>query len=431
MTVQMNRWRTLAPASLVLLLLSGGAWAQTPTCSGASVPNWTVTARPTAPPFGTLGYNLTTGYCETYTGAGWLPQGSVATGYFGSGADGAVTIASGTTTLTRPMFYQSLTLSGTGKLAVANFPVFVLGTCDITQAGASAINADGAGVFSSASGSTGGATNNDGSNYTLPPRFLNGSTPGAGGNGSTSAGSNAGNSGGQTEPGNGGSGGVGGAGGAAGANAGGTGATAQTNSNAVSPLYLPSPDAALVYYTRNTGLNVIYPGMYAGGGGGGAGDGTNAGGGGGASGEPGGHLDLACGALNRGPSTAASAISARPGASGPGASASAGNAAGGGGAGGAGGGVVYLFLGQLLGSTATNAVDVSGGAGANGGNGLGTGNGGLAGTGGYSGSYQIHVFSTGTLTSSGFNTVAGSAPTAPSGTTGGIGGTGGALKVNL
>ena len=57
---------------------------------------------------------------------------------FGTGADGNVTISSGTTTLTRDMLYNNLTLSGTGKINTAGFKIFVSGTLDISAAGAQA-----------------------------------------------------------------------------------------------------------------------------------------------------------------------------------------------------------------------------------------------------------------------------------------------------
>jgi hypothetical protein len=55
-------------------------------------------------------------------------------GSFGSdGNDGAVTISSGTTTLTRDMFYTTLTISSGATLKTAGFRVFVQDT--LTNAG--------------------------------------------------------------------------------------------------------------------------------------------------------------------------------------------------------------------------------------------------------------------------------------------------------
>src|SRR3990167_10676965 len=44
---------------------------------------------------------------------------------FGDGSDDDVVISSGTTTLTRDMFYKNLTISGTGILNTASFRVYV------------------------------------------------------------------------------------------------------------------------------------------------------------------------------------------------------------------------------------------------------------------------------------------------------------------
>ena len=69
---------------------------------------------------------------------------------WGDGADGVVSISSGTTTLTRPMQYSTLTISGTGALATASYPVSCSVECDLSNAPAGAIsfapNAGGAGT---------------------------------------------------------------------------------------------------------------------------------------------------------------------------------------------------------------------------------------------------------------------------------------------
>jgi hypothetical protein len=84
--------------------------------------------------------------------------------WFGAGSDGNVTISSGTTTLTRDMYYNNLTLSGTGKLHPNGFRIFVAGTLDLTAAGANAIAMNGSnapGVLSASgflTGSSPGAT---------------------------------------------------------------------------------------------------------------------------------------------------------------------------------------------------------------------------------------------------------------------------------
>lgn len=51
--------------------------------------------------------------------------------YFGDGSDSDVTISSGTTTLSTDMFYNNLTLSGTGILNPNGYKVFVKGKLTI------------------------------------------------------------------------------------------------------------------------------------------------------------------------------------------------------------------------------------------------------------------------------------------------------------
>lgn len=45
--------------------------------------------------------------------------------FFGDGYDGDVSISSGTTILTRDMYYNNLTISGTGKINVNGWRIFV------------------------------------------------------------------------------------------------------------------------------------------------------------------------------------------------------------------------------------------------------------------------------------------------------------------
>lgn len=105
--------------------------------------------------------------------------------FFGDGSDGDVTIASGTTTLTRDMFYRNLTISGTGALACNGFRLFVQEKLDLTAAPSGAIRGDGGG---GAAGNTsnGGAAGSVVSNGTLG----GGGVGTAGGNGATSAAGN-------------------------------------------------------------------------------------------------------------------------------------------------------------------------------------------------------------------------------------------------
>jgi hypothetical protein len=56
-------------------------------------------------------------------------------GIFGDGSDGDVVISGGTTTLTRTMYYDDLTIESDGVLATAGFPVYVKGVCQIDAGG--------------------------------------------------------------------------------------------------------------------------------------------------------------------------------------------------------------------------------------------------------------------------------------------------------
>src|SRR5271165_649755 len=96
----------------------------------------------------------------------------------GDGADGNVTISSGVTTLTRDMFYNNLTISGSGQLYTANFKVWVKGILDLTAAGVGAINNNGL-TGGNASGATGGTAPTTVAAGTLGAN----SNGGAGGNG--------------------------------------------------------------------------------------------------------------------------------------------------------------------------------------------------------------------------------------------------------
>src|SRR5271166_78869 len=82
-------------------------------------------------------------------------QTQVLEGY-GDGSDGNLTVSSGITTLTRDMFWNNLTISGTGQINMAGYRIFVAGILDISAAGAGAIFANGGNGGNSAS-QTGGA----------------------------------------------------------------------------------------------------------------------------------------------------------------------------------------------------------------------------------------------------------------------------------
>jgi len=347
--------------------------------------------------------------------------------FFGDGSDGNVTISSGTTTLTRDMYYNDLTISGTGQLNTAGFRVFVAGTLDITAAPAYAIYA-GNQLAASRSGSN-AVSNLGGSSGTN--QISNGTTVGNGGGSATNGASGTTGAGAQPSSAStalqsvGGVSGAGGAGGAGGSAGGASrAATAQTNPADIRRL---STELASFYGTSFTRIN---GGSCGPGGSSGGGDGTGSGGGGGGGGAGGGVLFVAAATISRGGSTAASAISAAGGNGGNGASGTGGtNRGGGGGGAGGGGGFLYLIYRILTGSTATNCLDATGGNGGAGGNGVGTGGGGNGG--GSGGGGRIDVYDIGAGTQSITNTTAAVAGNAASGATGGAALTATAQHVNL
>jgi len=326
--------------------------------------------------------------------------------FFGDGSDGNVTISSGTTTPTRTMYYKSLTINGTGKLDLSNgFPVFVSEVLDLTSAPAEAITAPGA-AGNNATGATGGTGGSAGVTN-ITPRQLGGRTGSAGGTGVGTVGVAA-----QVVAYQLGDGGGGGAGG--GGTSGAGGAAAAGVSQNVTP-----PKNTFGQFNRFTS-GVLAQVWVSGGGSGasGAGDGTNSGGGGGGSGSGAGCCWVNARIINRGVSTTAAAIRALGGAGGAGGVPAAGNCGGGGGGGaGAGGWIVLRYL-HLIGFTATNMLDATGGAGGGGGSKTGTGNTGNGGNGGSGGTITLVDLGTNTTT-----VTTGSAGSAGAGQNGGAGGT--------
>ena len=72
------------------------------------------------------------------------PTQTLAFRSLGDGGDGNVVITSGVTTLVRDMYYNNLTISGTGQIYTNGHRVFVKGILDLTNAQAGAINFNGA-----------------------------------------------------------------------------------------------------------------------------------------------------------------------------------------------------------------------------------------------------------------------------------------------
>jgi hypothetical protein len=372
---------------------------------------------------GTIGFG-TSGQALITAGSGAAPAwGNVASPYsaaplFGTGADGAVTISSGTTTLSRDMHYTNLTLSGSGKLNANGWRIYVSGTLDISAAGAQAIYNNATAYGSANSGQTGGANNG------LPPSATV-NFPSASGNGGAGSISGAGTAGSNGSSYNVMAGLGSGAGSAGGGGSGGAGGTITRNVYAIPQNTVPW----LPQYFNYFGGNPLVMNNSAGGGGGGQGDGTNAGGGGGGGGMCGGNLVLNVRIIARGSNSTASILQALGASGQKGANGLAGNANGGGGGGGGGGGVVQIICETLTGSSISNAIDVSAGSGGGGGNGSGSGLGAPGAASGYGGVVNLIALSTPSYTQfTGTTTATGSAA---SGSTGGAGGTATASRTAL
>lgn len=344
---------------------------------------------------------------------------------FGTGADGALTCSSGTTTLTHDGHYTTITPSGTCKINTAGYNLYASVLLDISNAGAQAIyNAAAAG--NNATGATGASGVGSSQPATTTSLAIAAGTAAGGATGTTGAGAAGSASAGLN--GAGGNGLAGAAGGTSGANAGGAGGAAGGLSLAGNAVLRIAPVG--MSFVANGGR--IVAGQNGAGGGSGGGDGSNAGGGGGGAGQGGLHVYIAAAVLARGSNSTAGIIQAIGGAGGNGGNGAGGNAAGGGGGSAGAGGFVQLIVGGITGSTITNAIDVSGGKAGNGGNAVGTGGGGLIVAGGNGGGVMIGVLNPASFTNTLVgNSVTGSAGTAPSGITGGTGGVGAVARANL
>lgn len=316
--------------------------------------------------------------------------------YFGDGSDGDVTLptaGTGITTLTKPMFYNNLTIPAGTSLRTNGWPVLVKDTLNVSATDRAPaiypyeINAGGAGGTPTAGAL--GATTAPG---------LNGSSfgGGAGGAGATTAAVGASGSGGTAysnslgaSGGGGGTGGRASGGGAGIGNAGGSGgsAAAGTPTWSISGS-IPLPLQPISRVTSTTQTFPTIAGGGAGGGGGGSND-TNAAGGGGGGGAGGKFVIVWARTIVRGPGTAIPCVSARGGDGGAGGNANPSAGVGGGGAGGGGGGGGFIVFGYLnaTGTPVAGFLDASGGLGGNGGDGrlLTVSNYGLGGQGGQGG----------------------------------------------
>ena len=345
----------------------------------------------------------------------------------GDGGDGNLTISSGTTTLVRDMFYNNLTINGTGSIYTNGYRIFVKGILDLSNAPIGAINFNG-GNGGNASGSVAGTSTSG-----VPNGSIGGSLAGgAGGAGSTGVGT----AGGASVAGyNGGVSNSSGAGGTNGTNAG-AAAAAGAGSTAVLRVRRWA-----VNFLR--GVTLVLSGSSGRGAGSGGGDGTNLSGAGGAGGNGGGTVAIYANIVVRSASTASGAIQANGGNGGNGGNGSVGVVGGGGGGSGGGGGWVYLAYNYLMGPQVTNFITTDGGMGGSGGNGFGTINpvlsGGSGGLGGYGGRITLFDIHTQTgLEYLGENTVQenpevtlGNTAITPFGSSGGMGGDPGLSRLTI
>lgn len=304
--------------------------------------------------------------------------------YFGDGSDGDVTIT-GSTTLTRDMNYNNLTMGTGGFINTAGFRVHVLGKLLDTGNVSGAFRNNGVAGTSSV-GSTGGAAAAAVAGVNIGGSIASGANGGAGGTGvGTQAGAAT-----ATSVAMGGVSGQGGKGGNGTPNAGGParGATAPTQTLTMRRLSLDLTRAGVI----------AFGGVSGPGGSGGGGDGTNAARGGGGPGSGGGGIWIAARIIETNGSTPAGWIQANGGNGGNGGPTPVGNTGGGGGACSAGGGFVYLVFAIRIGTAVVGLIQVDGGTGGNGSAGLGTGIGGDGGSGGGCGRVILINLSTGLIT---------------------------------
>lgn len=317
-------------------------------------------------------------------------------GLFGDGSDGNVTI-SATTTLSRDMYYNNLTINSGITLFSGGYRIFGKGT--LTHSG---IVANNGGNGSNASAGTGGAGGTAASSTNID----GGGSSSNGANGTASNGSTPTTSGvgGSKNPGFGVAGVKGGSGGSsantsAGA-AGNNGSSTQSRPLSFVPSFaFATGTTSTLALTPNTTTTASRVGAFwdytsssaflggsggSSGGGGGGGDTGSQGGGGGGAGAPGGIVELVFKTIvNNGD------IQAKGGNGGNGANGSGGSAGGGGGGGGGSGGVVLLAYSEYSG---TGTITISGGSAGTKGTGAGTGNDGVDGTAGSTGNvYRLIV----------------------------------------
>lgn len=294
--------------------------------------------------------------------------------YFGDGSDGNVSLSSGTTTLSRTMYYNNLTLSGSAIIDANGFKIYVKGTLALSGTSSIVRIPNNGTNGSGATNGNGGAamTVNDMGSGLIGQAGVAG--PGGGLGGSSGApGNNAGVANG-----------YGGAGGSSGsAGSGGTAGTAGTYTNV--PERVIRQDHIYLLNYKNGGQGGA-------GGAGGAAAALGQGGGGGGGGSGGGVIIIFAQIFNN---TSSVGITCKGGNGGTGGNATAGNSNGGGGGGGGGGGHIYIIC---VTQTAIGTLSVAGGTAGTGGVKNGTGSNGGNGSAGSAGHTEVFNALTNTWT---------------------------------
>lgn len=299
--------------------------------------------------------------------------GTLTPGLIGDGVDGAVTI-SVNTTLTRDMYYSSLTVNAGVTLNTGGFVIFCDGPVNVAATGFIARNGNPGG--NAATSSAGGAAG-----AIAGVTTGTGAAGAAGGAGTIAAGASGASS--AAQSGEGGSGGVGGNGGVGSGGVGGSGG----NSGALTIRYFRNVQATWKYTAVGTYMPL---GTGGAGGAAGGGDGTNLGRGGGGGGSSAGGVMIICDSLNN-----LGTIQVKGGSGGNGGAGALGNIGGGAGGGGGGGGTIIIFCNTI---TNLGTLDDSGGTAGTGSAGAGTGSAGTNGSAGSPGYSTTYVASTNTWT---------------------------------
>lgn len=295
-----------------------------------------------------------------------VDQELLAAGLYGDGSSGDVTISSGTTTLTAPLFARTLTISGTGQLEPRGYPVYAH-VLDLRNAPEKAIYAGG-----NAGGNT--ATTTGGTVGSVPTAGLwsTGRAGTAGRDGGTGNGSVG------TTP----TGGTSLGGSSTGGAAGGAGDVTSGGAAGSAPSFTQYFIGRLSHTGR---VSTTAIGCGAGGTGGSSGGGKSpdSGGGGGGGGASGGVLAIYARIILL-DGADPGAIWAKGGGGGNSTRAGVLGTGGGAGGGGGGGGFVYIVTDAFVGS-ATDVVNVKGGDGGDGGPGSASSHAGAGGSGGNGG----------------------------------------------